>query len=141
MTNRKVSKLKEQSRSTCLLIACHNSAINKGMRIDLLRTLSAALQNFPPESIFVCDNGNDLHPTDDTRGLLSRLCSERFPDDTPPRKINYVYLPEGNKTHALYWVTEWWIPFLVQKDRVPDFKYLVMIDDDVPLPKSFDFHN
>ena len=23
---------------------------------------------------------------------------------------------------ALYWVSEWWIPFLVAKDKIPDYK-------------------
>ena len=27
--------------------------------------------------------------------------------------INYVYIPEGNKSHAMYWTTEYWIPELV----------------------------
>ena len=137
---RKVSSLDTQANSTCLLIACHNSAINDEMKTDFLRTLHAALANFPPECIFICDNGRDLNPSDNTKGLIDEVCDDKFGKGMN-RRMNYVFVPEGNKTHALYWVTEWWIPFLVQKDRVPDFKYLVMIDDDVPLPKSFDFHN
>eukprot|EP00656_Telonema_subtile_P013186 TRINITY_DN16688_c0_g1_i3.p1 TRINITY_DN16688_c0_g1~~TRINITY_DN16688_c0_g1_i3.p1 ORF type:complete len:940 (-),score=240.44 TRINITY_DN16688_c0_g1_i3:35-2854(-) len=137
-SGRRVTALAEETNSTCLLIACHNSALDEGMRTDLERTLHAAMENFPPESIFVCDNGRGLHPSDDTQGLCDRVCRQRFPEES--RKINYVFIPEGNKTHALYWVSEWWIPFLMQKDKIPDFEYLVMIDDDVPLPKNFDFH-
>lgn len=72
-------------------------------------------------------------------------------------QVNYVYIPEGNKTHSLYWTTELWIPALHQRGTedprdlaltltltllgglCPDFEYLVMIDDDVPLPENFDF--
>jgi hypothetical protein len=136
--SRKVSSLLEETNSTCLLIACHNSALNDGMRTDLTRTLEAALANFPPEAIFVCDNGRGMHPSDDTEGLCERICKENFPEED--RRINYVFIPEGNKTHALYWVSEWWIPYLQQKDQIPNFEYLVMIDDDVPLPPGFDFH-
>ena len=138
--SRKVSSLDTQTNETCLLIACHNSAINVEMKTDFLRTLHAALTNFPPECIFVCDNGRGMNPSDNTKGLIDDLCDEKF-GKGKNRRINYVYVPEGNKTHALYWVTEWWIPFLVLKDRIPDFKYLVMIDDDVPLPHHFDFHH
>ncbi|KAF4681530.1 hypothetical protein FOZ63_033860, partial [Perkinsus olseni] len=44
------------------------------------------------------------------------------------------YVPEGNKTFAFYWCNKFWIPFLARHSKVPDFKYAVIIDDDVPLP-------
>lgn len=31
-------------------------------------------------------------------------------------RINYLYIPEGNKTHAMYWTTEYWIPELVRRN-------------------------
>ena len=138
-TDRKVSSLASQSNDTCLLIACHNSCINAKMRKDFLKTLSNALELFPPECIVVCDNGQTKHPADDTQGYMESICNDRF-GKSDKRRMHYVYVPEGNKTHALYWVSEWWIPLLVQKDKLIDFKYLVMIDDDVPLPENFDFH-
>jgi len=136
--SRRVTSMGARTNNTCLLIACHNSALDDGMRTDLERTLNAALENFPPECIFVCDNGRGLHPSDDTQGLCNRVSDRWFPGED--RRMNYVFIPEGNKTHALYWVSEWWIPFLVHNHKVPDFEYLVMIDDDVPLPRNFDFH-
>lgn len=32
----------------------------------------------------------------------------------PGRRLHYVYIPEGNKTHSLYWTSEFWIPALHQ---------------------------
>lgn len=80
------------SGQACLLIACHNSSIDTDAQADITRTIRAALRNFPPESIFVCDNGGGLHPSDDTQGLLGRLCDEVCPG----RRVNYVYIPEGD---------------------------------------------
>ena len=43
--------------------------------------------------------------------------------------INYVYIPEGNKSHAMYWTTEYWIPELVSKpsgDAVSSVAYFVV---------------
>lgn len=126
------------------------------------------------QSIFVCDNGNVLQPTDDTQGLLSRLCHERFPGTAcrflshaehlsqmihrhaksimftflketrltvnrnlsgivadQPECIVYRCMPLSPWVHmlddvfllaALYWVTEWWIPFLVAKNKIPNYK-------------------
>jgi len=118
----------------CLLIACHNSAIDDDAKADVSRTVRAALQNFAPEAIFICDNGNSPHPTDDTEDLVQRLSME-----LTGRRLNYVYIPEGNKTHSLYWTSERWIRTLVAKNKCPDFEFLAMIDDDVPLPPDFDF--
>ena len=121
----------------CLLIACHNSSIDADAQADISRTIRAALVNFPPEAIFVCDNGNGVHPSDNTEGFVQGICEEIFPG----RRLHYVYIPEGNKTHSLYWTTELWIPSLHQRGACPDFEYLVMIDDDVPLPPNFDFQS
>ncbi len=73
----------------------------------------SALMVFPPSHIFVCDNGNALAPVDDTQ-MATR---EVHPD------INYLYVPEGNKTFAFYWTNRYWIPFLVRCGRVPDFRF------------------
>lgn len=30
-------------------------------------------------------------------------------------RIQYLFIPEGNKSHAMYWCTEYWIPELVRR--------------------------
>ncbi|KAF4656184.1 hypothetical protein FOZ61_007140 [Perkinsus olseni] len=79
---------------------------------------------FPPSHIFVCDNGPTLQPQDQTQWAAQEV----HPD------INYLYTPEGNKTFAFYWCNKYWIPFLEAHDKIPQFTYAVIIDDDVPLP-------
>ncbi|KAF4663314.1 hypothetical protein FOZ61_001739 [Perkinsus olseni] len=108
----------------CLLIACHESTMTRERYELFSGTLRAALMVFPPSHIFVCDNGNSPAPVDDTQ----MATIEAHPD------INYIYVPEGNKTFAFYWCNKFWIPFLARHSKVPDFKYAVIIDDDVPLP-------
>ncbi|KAF4675085.1 hypothetical protein FOL47_008260 [Perkinsus chesapeaki] len=108
----------------CLMIACHESTMTKERYELFSGTLRAALMVFPPSHIFVCDNGNSPAPVDDTQ-MATR---EAHPD------INYIYVPEGNKTFAFYWCNKFWIPFLARHSKVADFKYAVIIDDDVPLP-------
>ncbi|KAF4654160.1 hypothetical protein FOZ61_008430 [Perkinsus olseni] len=108
----------------CLLIACHNSAMTEERYDVFTGTLRAALMVFPPTHIFVCDNGRDAKPFDETQWATQQV----HPD------INYLFVPEGNKTFAFYWCNKYWIPFLHRCGRVPAFKYAVIIDDDVPLP-------
>jgi hypothetical protein len=55
-----------------------------------------------PLSIFVVDNGDSLHPVDNTSALVRGV----------DPGIHYVYLPEANTTLALYWVNKIWIPYL-----------------------------
>ncbi|KAF4655257.1 hypothetical protein FOL47_009497 [Perkinsus chesapeaki] len=112
------------TRDVCLLIACHNSSMTEERYEVFTGTLRAALMVFPPTHIFVCDNGRDAKPFDETQWATQQV----HPD------INYLYVPEGNKTFAFYWCNKYWIPFLHKCGRVPAFKYAVIIDDDVPLP-------
>ena len=109
---------------TCLMIACHQSCLTEEKESAFTNTLKSAMKVFPPSHIFVCDNGNAMTPVDNTPAVARAI----HPD------INYLYVPEGNKTFAFYWCNRYWIPFLAQCDRVPDFKYALMTDDDVPLP-------
>ena len=109
---------------TCLLIACHESALTEEKQGAFTNTLRSAMKVFPPSHIFVCDNGNSITPVDSTQAVAQSI----HPD------INYLYIPEGNKTFAFYWCNRYWIPFLAQCGRVPDFKYALITDDDVPLP-------
>ncbi|KAF4651526.1 hypothetical protein FOL46_000273 [Perkinsus olseni] len=112
------------TRDVCLLIACHQSTMTEERYETFTATLRAALMVFPPSHIFVCDNGVSPVPVDDNQWATQQV----HPD------INYLYVPEGNKTFAFYWCNKYWIPYLVQNGRVTDFKYAVIIDDDVPLP-------
>ena len=109
---------------TCLLIACHQSSLTEEKQAAFTNTLKSAMKVFPPSHIFVCDNGNAISPVDATQAVAHSI----HPD------INYLYIPEGNKTFAFYWCNRYWIPFLAQCGRVPDFKYALITDDDVPLP-------
>ena len=108
----------------CLLIACHESCLTTEKESSFRNTLTSALRVFPPNHIFVCDNGSSLHPVDTTEIVARSIHSG----------INYLYIPEGNKTIAFYWTNRYWIPFLEKCDRIPHFKYALIIDDDVPLP-------
>ncbi|KAF4649577.1 hypothetical protein FOL46_001660, partial [Perkinsus olseni] len=114
------------TRDVCLMIACHNSTMTLERLENHLNMLRAALSLFPPSHIFVCDNGSSLQPPDENIWA----CEQVHPD------INYLYIPEGNKTFAFYWCNKYWIPFLQQNDRIPSFKYAVIIDDDVILPSD-----
>lgn len=108
----------------CLLIACHESTLTNEKSESFSNTLRAALQVFPPSHIFVCDNGSSPAPVDDTQMVARSVHGD----------INYVYIPEGNKTFAFYWTNKYWIPFLIKCRVVPNFTYALIIDDDVPLP-------
>jgi hypothetical protein len=119
------SVLKQTMNSdTCLMIACHQSTLTEEKQAAFTNTLQCALKVFPPSHIFVCDNGNSICPVDATQTIAQSI----HPD------INYLYIPEGNKTFAFYWCNRYWIPFLAQCGRVPDFRYSLITDDDVPLP-------
>ena len=107
-----------------LMIACHCSTSTPDAQATFERTLRSALRVFKPGAIFVCDNGNGKKPADDTEEVVRRIHPE----------IHYLFIPEGNKTHAMYWCTEYWIPELHRQGRCADFPYAMMIDDDVPLP-------
>ena len=112
------------SLDCCLMIACHESTISESKSKNFAATLRAALLIFPPAHVFVCDNGASMTPVDDTEYVTRQVHAD----------INYVYIPEGNKTFAFYWVNRHWIPFLEKAEQVALFRYAVMIDDDVPLP-------
>jgi hypothetical protein len=108
----------------CLMIACHESTLTAEKAKTFAETLRCALRVFPPSHIFVCDNGSSISPIDDTQSVTRAVHVD----------INYLYVPEGNKTFAFYWCNRYWIPFLEKFGSVPSFKYAVIIDDDVPLP-------
>ena len=121
-----------KARNVCLIIACHESCYTVSATNAFKRTLECALNIFPPEAIFVCDNGNSPSPVDNTEQVCKAVCLEKTGEDS----VNYLYVPEGNKTHVQYWVSELWIPILVREGVCPDYEFAVVIDDDVPIPKS-----
>jgi hypothetical protein len=108
----------------CLLIACHESCFSADKEASFINTLKSALRVFPPNHIFVCDNGSSISPVDHTEMVAKNIHPA----------INYLYIPEGNKTISFYWTNRYWIPFLERAGRIPKFLYAVIIDDDVPLP-------
>ena len=114
------------SNDTCLMIACHCSTMTLERRETFSHTLRSAMKVFPPSHIFVCDNGPTMLPQDETQFVARQV----HPD------INYVYIPEGNKTFAFYWVNRHWIPYLARCGVSQNFTYAVIIDDDVPLPSD-----
>jgi hypothetical protein len=116
----------KQSVSTdcCLLIACHESTLTRERAEIFSATLKSALYVFPPGHIFICDNGNSMHPVDDTEMIAMSVHAD----------INYLYIPEGNKTFAFYWCNRYWIPVMHAARKVPNFTYALIMDDDVPLP-------
>ena len=123
----------------CLLIACHESCLTPERTATFSATLRAAMDVFPPRAIFVCDNGNALHPVDQILDVCKQLSRERVADGSD--EINYLYIPEGNKTHAMYWATEYWIPELVRRGKSQDYTYAMIIDDDVPIPPDLHVPN
>ena len=93
-------------RDTCLLIACHLSCIAPDATETFCNTLRAALRVFPPSAVFVCDNhpyskdhyGNKtIGPFDRTEEVCDMVSKEFHASE----KINYVFIPEGNKSHAM----------------------------------------
>ena len=123
----------------CLLIACHESCLTPERTETFSATLRAAMEVFPPRSIFVCDNGNSRHPVDRTLQVCKDVSREKSPDGS--ESIQYLYIPEGNKTHAMYWSTEYWIPELVRRGEIKDYTYAMIIDDDVPVPPDLHVPN
>ena len=77
----------------CLLIACHESCLTTDKEESFVNTLRAALRVFPPNHIFVCDNGSALTPVDCTELVAKSVHQD----------INYLYIPEGNKTVSFFW--------------------------------------
>jgi len=116
----------------CLLIACHQSVINEAERAGFKKTLEAALKSFDASSIYVCDNAKGNCPEDTTENLVYEVNRDNVNRDNGG-DINYIYVPCGNKTVAIWWTIEFIIP--------NTFKYMLIIDNDVPLPDPKDPKN
>ena len=89
-------------QDTCLLIACHKSTLSKERYDTFCDTLRSALDLFPPNAIFVCDNAPLQHPCDRTQEVCKKVSLERYPSGGEGQQIQYLYIPEGNKSHAMY---------------------------------------
>ena len=143
---------------TCLIITAHNSCLTPEAQAAFEQTLRHALVLFPPSAIFVADNGPGDTPSDGTEAVCARISREvasarnsrdgvaTRPGPAAQRSdvisskqeaIRYVFIPEGNKSLAQYWVSEYWIPHLVRAGLAPDYPLALTIDDDVCLPPNF----
>jgi hypothetical protein len=101
------------SRIGCI-IPCHKSAD------EVVHTVNSVLAFCKPEHIVVVDNGNSLHPLDNTEERLREL----------EPKVQYKWLPVGHKCNALW----------VGLHALPDTAEFVMhIDDDTILPPDMVF--
>ena len=120
---------------TALCIAAHDSCLTPDRERDFRKTLTSAMKLFPATHIFVCDNGKNRTPSDRTEQVCDEVSRSVFPDLS--QRINYLYVPEGNKSHAIYWCTELWIPLLIERGLLHrNFTWCMMIDDDVQLPSD-----
>jgi cellulose synthase/poly-beta-1,6-N-acetylglucosamine synthase-like glycosyltransferase len=126
-------------QDTCLLIACHMSTLTPERTHTFSATVKSALRVFPAHAIFVCDNGPWQHPLDRTDKVCTQISRDH--DPSGQTNINYLYIPEGNKSHAMYWATEYWIPELVRRGELQEYQFALMIDDDVPLPPDLHVPN
>ena len=80
--------------------------------------LKATKRRFAGNCIFVCCNDNQIGPFKTTKDVCDQM------------GVNYVHLPEGNKTFAFYWTARYWLS--------DSFKYVMMIDDDVAIPHNLE---
>jgi len=100
--------------SVAIIIACHKSN-------DVIeRTVRAALDHFPPQNIYVADNGNSPVPLDDTEQIVLEI----------DPMINYRWSSMGNKTLAQFLS----VNTIMERD---DIKHVMIVDDDTKFPKNF----
>ena len=118
------SNIKEEITTTrekglvALLIACYKS------ESIIMQTLRAAiLAGIPCQDIYVCHNGNQDQPIDNTGHKVHQFCKKHN------LSVNYLWLPEGNKTITMYYVV---------KNYCGMYPYILMTDDDVQLPLNMD---
>ena len=104
----------ETTEDIAVIVACHRSAD------VVVRTVHACMKHLRPNQIFIMDNANFPDPPDNTREVL---------EEADLHEVNYIYNPYGNKTLAMY----------AGVVAAKDFKYLLLIDDDVTVPESMHF--
>lgn len=109
-----VSNITESTADIAIVISCHRSSD------VIVKTVKACLKHVHPHQVFVMDNANFLDPPDNTREVL---------DEADLHEVNYIYNPFGNKTLAMF----------AGSVAAKDFKYLLLIDDDVTIPPDMKF--
>ncbi|KAL0232896.1 hypothetical protein GEMRC1_011643 [Eukaryota sp. GEM-RC1] len=90
------------------------------------KTLKMASTIVPDGQVFVCHNSRGYNPSagDRTIDVISKV-------QTWGRKVNYVYLPVGNKTLSLLWTAKYWVPNHIDT--------VVIMDDDIIIPFDMSF--
>lgn len=96
------------ARETALIIPAYKAAN------ILPETIEHALKIFKPEQIFIVNNGNSENPLDDTAGVCARY------------GVNHAWVPVGSKIVAEF----------VGVALTKQYKYVMLIDDDVHLPAN-----
>jgi len=143
LSKEEMDVMNPEGQQVALLIACHCCDQSLDKRNGLQAALKAALDVFPPSSIFICDNARSDAPPDETWRLIDDVWHEyRNESNSSSRAqepLNYVYLPVGNKTIAFFWCCDVWIPMLERNKLCPKFEYILMTDDDVCLPPTIQF--
>ena len=113
-TKNRSEEEKEFLDSIGVIIPCHKSA---GV---IQATLRGVLHHFKPEHVIVMDNGNQEHPIDNTLDKVREISHE----------ILYKWVSIGHKGISL----------VLGNRLLPDtVKYVLLIDDDVLLPRSMVF--
>jgi hypothetical protein len=100
---------RERASETALIIDCNSST----SRIQ--NTIECALETFPKENIFVVGNGNSDSPTNNTNRVCLWL------------GVRHIWIPTSSKVTAQY----------VGIAAAHRFRYCLLMDDDVALPKDF----
>jgi cellulose synthase/poly-beta-1,6-N-acetylglucosamine synthase-like glycosyltransferase len=98
-----------------VVIACHKS------EDTIVATIRSCRNHFDDCQIFVMNNRNGPEClTESTRSVI---------DKHALHKVNYIYNPMGNKTLAFY----------AGAIAAKDFQYILLMDDDVHLPRHMSF--
>ncbi|KAF4669735.1 hypothetical protein FOL47_002385 [Perkinsus chesapeaki] len=137
----------EDVTDVCVIMALHSGCCTDPIkRARVRKILRRCTSLFPPKvhgcsPIFVVEVGNELAPADD--------CCKMIQDSVSP-DINYAYLPEDNKSMAIYWANKSWVPSVLryanpQENRNSAFRYALLItdadsDDDLMLPVALDLN-
>lgn len=103
-----ISTSRSDASETCLLIPAYKAAA------ALPKTIEHALKIFKPHQIFILANGNSPTPLDNTEDVCKQY------------GVNHAWVPIGSK------ITAEFVGVMLAKE----FKYCMLIDDDVHLPAN-----